>query len=46
MQTHADEAALRAELARLQGRLRRLAVMTAAGGAVLLGVLGLALFLR
>jgi CheY-like chemotaxis protein len=45
MQAPADEAALRAELARLQSRLRRLAIMTVAGGAVLLGVVGLVLFL-
>lgn len=45
-QAHADESALRAELARLQGRLRRLAVMTVAGGAFLLGVIGLVVFLR
>jgi two-component system cell cycle response regulator len=46
MQAHPDETALGAELARLQIRLRRLAVMTAVGGAVLLGVVGLVLFLR
>jgi two-component system cell cycle response regulator len=46
MRAHPDETALGAELARLQTRLRRLAVMTAAGGAVLLGVVGLVLFLR
>lgn len=46
MRSPADETALGAELARLRIRLRRLAIMTAAGGAVLLGVLGLVLFLR
>jgi CheY-like chemotaxis protein len=46
MQAHPDETALGAELARLRIRLRRLAIMTAAGGAVLLGVVGLVLFLR
>jgi CheY-like chemotaxis protein len=46
MQDHADESALRSELARLESRLRRLAVMTAAGGVILLGVIGLVLFLR
>ena len=46
MRAHPDETALGAELARLQIRLRRLAVMTAVGGAVLLGVVGLVLFLR
>ena len=46
MRAHPDETALGAELARLRIRLRRLAIMTAAGGAVLLGVVGLVLFLR
>jgi CheY-like chemotaxis protein len=46
MRAHPDKTALGAELDRLQTRLRRLAVMTAAGGAVLLGVVGLVLFLR
>ena len=46
MQAHPDETALGAELARLRIRLRRMAIMTAAGGAVLLGVVGLVLFLR
>jgi CheY-like chemotaxis protein len=45
VQAPADETAVRAELARLQSRLRRLAIMTAAGGALLLGVVGLVLFL-
>ena len=46
MRAHPDKTALGAELDRLQTRLRRLAVMTAVGGAVLLGVVGLVLFLR
>jgi hypothetical protein len=34
------------ELSRLQGSLKRLTVMTLAGGATLLGLIGLALWLR